>query len=90
MPNGDHILVIMEIRFNSGLKRNFLSRIRFVSTGTGISKLHSVSGLAGTGILKQHSVSGFTGTGFWLHSSIRPENPFPVVPYTHPILDKYI
>ena len=39
-------MVIMKIRFNSGLKWNFLSRIRFVSTGTGISKRHSVSGLA--------------------------------------------
>ena len=71
----------MKIWFNSVLKRNFMSKIRFVLTGTGISKQHSVSGLAGTGIMKKHSVSGYTGTGFWFFSGIRPENLFPVVPY---------
>ena len=72
-----------KIRFNSGLKRNFLSRIRFVSTGTIISKRHSVSSLAGTGILKQHSVAGYTGAVFWLHSGIWTENPFPVVSFVY-------
>ena len=45
----------MKIRVDSGLKWNFLSKIRCVLTGTGGLKQHIVSGLAGIGIINYDS-----------------------------------